>query len=227
MALTASGLAALVYKDLVAAFPTAVQSTRQNSVTGVPFHIVPQAFISAYCEAVVTSLLSLTIMDIGAGTADVTGMSVPVTVTFPGINTARALLIAEQGWTGPQSAPASMIFIDSVLLNVAAIGMVRMNPNPTLGTGTGVISTVANISLEATALAALQTNLVASFEAAGQFSEGDVPGNPVNTTLLAQFPGYAKALANGIASVLGQVVYTGTGAVPTTIGGIPNVGVFV
>lgn len=224
MGLSASALSSLVYKDLLSAFPTAVASNRSNIATGVPTHNVPEAFISAYCEGFVNAVLTLTIMDLGSGTLPTGGVPAPATFSFVGISTADAYLISRQAWTGTSAAQAAMIFIDSVLLNTAALGQLLMNTNPGLGTGTGVVSAASNPALEAAALGALTPAMQASFLASGKFGEGDVPSAPVNAILLAQLPGYCEALAKGIATITAQVAYV-SGATPlAAVSAIPNTG---
>lgn len=227
MALTPAGLSALVVIDHLTLFPTAVAAVRSNPATGVIPHNPSFAFIDALCDAVVVALKTLPIHDIGSGTADVLGTAIPVPFTFPGIPAAQAQLIATSGWVGPQSALAAQIFVGSVLLNVSKLGLLVMPTNPLLGTGTGVVSLAANPGLEVAANAALMAALPVSFQATGKFGAGDVPGAPVNPTLLRQLPLYAAALAKGISTLSTAVPYVGTATPSPPVTGIVNTGVLL
>lgn len=224
MPLTSQALSGLVFIDHLSLFPTSAGVLRSNPVTGVPPHIPAQAFITALCTAVATVLPTLPLFDIGGGTLDVPGVPVPVPVQFPGAPAAIAYLLSRQGWTGPQSAQAAQIFVGSVLLNVSKLALLQMNPNLLLGTGTGIVSPASNPGLEAAALAGLLGALPGAFQVSGKFGTGDVPGTPTNPQLLAQLPGYAEALAKGIASLTAQVPYVGNASNPAPIVGAINTG---
>lgn len=227
MPLTPPALASLVAIDHLSLFPSAVSAVRSNPATGVPPHNPSLVFIDALTDATVVALKTLVISDIGTGSADVPGNAIPVPFTFPAIPAAQAYFLARMGWAGPMSSLAAQVFIGSVLLNVSKIGLLKMNPNPLMGTGTGVVSPASNPALEAAALAALQASLPVSFQATGKFGTGDVPGTPVNPILLAQLPGYAEALAKGIASITATVAYVGTAAPTSPVSGILNTGVLL
>ncbi len=227
MALTSKGLSSLVVIDHLSTFPEAATVSRSNPATGVPPHNPSLAFIDALCDAVVTALKTLTILDIGSGTNDVPGTAVPVPFTFPGIMAAEALLISQAAWKGPASAQASHIFIGSVLTNVSKIGLLQMNDNKLVGTGTGVVSPISNPGLEDAARAALQAALPASFQATGKYGTNDVPGTPVNPVLLKLLAIYASGLAKGISSITSSVVYVGTTLTVSAVSGIVNSGVLL
>jgi hypothetical protein len=93
-----------------------------------------------------------------------------------------------------------------------------------MGTGTGIVSPASNPALETAALAALNAALPVAFQATGKFGTGDVPGAPVNPILLAQLPGYAEALAKGIATMTATVPYVGVSTPTTPVAGIVNTG---
>lgn len=224
MALVGKALGGLVGADHLGFFPGSAQSLRANPLTGVVPHNPALAFIDALCEGVATALLTLTIQDLGSGTQDVSGTAVPVPVVFPGIPAAQAYLIARMGWVGPMSGLAAQVFVGSVLLNVSKLALLQMKPNLLMGTGTGIVSPASNPALEAMALAALSASLPVAFQASGKFGEGDVPGAPCNAILLAQLPGYAEALAKGIATMTSTVAYVGTASVTTPVAGVINTG---
>ena len=223
MPLTAEGLSSLVYADYLSAFPTAAVAMRENVATGVLTHNVPEAFIGALCDAFVTSILTMTITDLGSGASDVPGASPPAVFTFPGYPAASALFLATEGWVGVSGALAADAFIGNVLVHASAQGMIQMIPNLALGTGTGIIGP-SDPALEAAMLAALLTNLPLSFQATGKFGEGDIPGAVTNTTLSASLPAYASALAYGVGTITAQVIYTGTATTTAPISGIVNTG---
>jgi hypothetical protein len=208
-------------------FPSALSGVRENADTGVPRHVVSEQFIKALCTGVVTAVKTLPINALGAGTLDVPGVPSPVPVTFPGIPVAQTYLIARQAWTGPSASLGAQIFVGSVLRNVSVLSVLVMPPNPLMGTGIGVVSPAANPGLEALALAALLAALPLAFQTSGFFGEGDIPGAPVNVRLLAQLPGYAEALAKGIATITTAVPYVGTGAPPTPVAGALSTGSLV
>jgi len=227
MALTPSGLSSLVFLDHCAVFPTAAAFKRQNAETGVPPHIPSQAFIEALCNATVTAVKSLTILDLGGGAVDVPGISPPVPFSFPAISAAQAFLIAQQGWTGRDSSKAAGIFVGSVLTNVMKLGLLKMNPHALMGTGTGIVSPASNPALQAAAEAAINSAIAPAFQATGKFGTNDVPGTAVNPVLLKTLPAYAAALAKGIASITATVVYTGNNSTPSAIAGTPNTGLIL
>jgi hypothetical protein len=224
MPLTADGLAALVFTDHLSIFPTAMDATRENIQTGVPTHIVPEAFIGALCTAFVTALKAATIRDIGSGVLNGTGVAPPTPFSFPGASAAAQVLIAQEQWTGTQSAGVATSYVTNVLLRSAQLGLLQMQPNPGVGTGTGVVSPVSNPDLQASLTAALNTQLPLAFQATGKFGEEDVPGAPVNAILAAQLPSYATALATGAATITAQVAYVGQTMVTTPVSGVINTG---
>lgn len=227
MSLSANALSALVIADHLTTFPTAASSIRANPLTGVPPHNPGFAFIDALCAAIVPVLKGLVIMDLGVGTLDVTGIAVPVPITFPGISAAQIKLVTLGGWTGPKGHHASQIFVGSVLKNVAKLALLRMNPNPLMGSGAGVVSPASTSGLETAARIGLLAALPLAFQASGKFGIGDIPAAPLNPQLLMQLPAYADALALGIASMTGVVAYVGTATVTTPVPAAINTGVLI
>lgn len=224
MPLTADGLASLVFADHLSVFPTALNATRSNPLTGVPEHVVPEAFIGALCQAWVTALKAATIRDIGSGVLNGVGAAPPTPIQFPGAAAAAQVLIAQEQWTGVQSIAVANSYITNVLLRTAQLGFLQMLPNPGLGTGTGIVNAAANPDLQASLAAALNTQLPIAFQATGKFGEEDVPGAPVNAILAAQFPSYANALATGAASIVATVAYVGQTPATPPVSGIINTG---
>lgn len=225
MPLNGPALTALVFADHLTAFPTAVNAMRQNPQTGVPPHNVPQAFISALCEAYVSCLLQMTVFDLAGGTlATPPGIAPPAPITFPGGPAAVAQFIASQGWVGPASVPAAQSFVGNVLLRASQLSLVVMNPHLLLGAGVGVISPASNPGLGAAMTAALNAALPATFQATGYFGTDDVPGAPVNPTLAAQLPRYAAALGAGTATLTASVTYASVAGPTTPVLGVINSG---
>lgn len=228
MALTGPGLAKLVFAQHLALFPLAINSTRENAVTGVPPHNVPEAFIGALCEGYVNALLTMTITDLGTGTLGVPpGVAPPVPFAFPAAPAAVAQFIVQQGLAGVAGPLVAQSFIGNVLLQTSVLGLLQMNPNPLMAIGTGVVSPASNPGLKAAMEAALNTSLPLAFTAAGVFGEGDIPGAPVNATLAARLPGYASALSTGVASMTAAVAYAGGTGPTTPVAGVPNTGKIV
>jgi hypothetical protein len=225
MPLTGQTLAPLVFADHLALFPTAVNANRQNAITGVLPHNVPEAFISALCEGYANALITMVIKDIGAGTLGVPpGLAPPVPVAFPAIPAAISQFIASQGLLGPAGALVAQSFIGNVLLRTSTIALLQMNPNPLMAIGTGIISPASNPDLLASMTSALNATLPAAFTASGKFAQGDVPGAPLNATLAARLPAYAAALAAGTASMTATAVYAGGTGPTTPVAGALNTG---
>lgn len=225
MPLTGQTLAPLVFADHLALFPTAVSATRQNTLTGVLLHNVPEAFISALCEGYATALITMVIKDIGTGTIGVPpGTAPPVPVAFPGIPAAIAQFITTQGLLGPAGALVAQSFIGNVLLRTSQIALLQMNPNPFMAIGAGVVSPASNPDLLAAMTTALNTTLPAAFTASGKFSQNDILGGPLNATLAARLPAFAAALAAGTASMTGAVAYAGVSGPTTPVAGAINTG---
>lgn len=224
MPLTATALASLVFTDHLAAVPTAVGAVRSNPLTGVLSHNVPEAFIGALCDAFVTALTSMVIKDLGAGTSDVPGIAPPVPFSFPGAPVAVSQFLVSSGWVGPSGALVANVFIGSTLLRASQLGLLQMQTNPLLGTGTGVVSVASNPDLEAAMFASLSTLLPLSFQATGKFGEGDIPGSPVNARLAVQLSAYAAALAKGVSSITANVAYVGNASTTAPVIGVVNTG---
>ena len=228
MALTGPSLAALVFADHLAFFPTAIDANRQNADTGVPLHNVPEAFISALCEGYVNALLTMVIKDIGAGVLGVPpGNAPPLPVIFPGMPIAVVQLLISQGWVGPTGALVAQSFVGNVLLRTSFVGLLQMRPNPLMAIGTGIVSPVSNLDLLPSMASALNTTLPLAFQASGKFAQNDIPGGPVNATLAARLPAYASALATGVASMTAAVVYAGVSGPTTPVAGAINTGQIV
>lgn len=227
MPLTGQALSALVFADHLSLFPTALNATRENLITGVATHNVPEQFISALCEGYVTALLKMTIFDIGGGTVGVPpGSAVPVPVTFPGGAAAVTQFLVQSAWSGEYSALVAQSFILNVLNNAATLGLLYMKPNPAMGIGTGVVSPASNPNLATLMTAELNTTLPLAFQANGNFGEGDVPGSPTNAALAASLPNYATALGTGTGSMAAQVTYASAAGSTTAIAGVINSGNF-
>ena len=209
MAVTAAGLSSAVYATHLASFPLAATVTRLNSATGVTPHIPAQELIRGLCTAVATVATQLTYTDAGTGTADVPGVSAPTTFTIPGRAAAITGFLSQQGWTGPDSVTIANILIGGPLDQLTLQGLLVMQPNPTVGTGVGIVSGATNGSVQAAATSLLEEQLPLALQATGAFGEGDVPANPINSTLLAQLPAYVSAYATALATLTAQVVYTG------------------
>lgn len=224
MPLTGPGLSELVFADHLAVFPTALSATRQNLVTGVPLHVVPEKFIEALCTGFVNALLTMVIKDLGSGTSDVPGTAVPVPFVFPAAPAAAAQLIATLAWTGPQAIGVANSYITNILLRTSQLGLLQMQNNLLMGTGVGLVTPASNPDLLGAMTAALNTQLPLAFQAVGVFGEGDVPGAPVNAILVAQLPAYAAALATGVASMTATVAYVGTASTTAPVSAIINVG---
>jgi hypothetical protein len=223
MPLEPTALSSLVFADYLAAFPTALAGTRP---TPVP-HVVSEAFIEALCTGVVTAVLTLPINDLGAGTIDIPGVAPPVPVAFPGAPSGVPVLVAQAGMLGPAGLPAATVFVVSTLLGISKLGLLTMNPNVLMGTGTGVVSPASNPALQAAAQAALIAALPPAFQASGKFSVGDVPGGPLHAPLLAKLPAFAAGIATGFATITAQTAYVGTASVPGPIAGAVNTGFIV
>lgn len=224
MPLTADGLAALVFTDHLSVFPSALDAVRENPQTGVPLHVVPEAFIDALCSGFVSALKMATVRDIGSGVLNGVGAAPPVPFSFPGAVAAAQVLISQEQWTGVQAAGVATSYVTNVLLRTAQLGLLQMQPNPGVGTGTGIVSPASNPDLQASLVSALNVQLPLAFQATGRFGEGDVPGAPVNATLAAQLPSYAAALAMGASTLTAQVVYTGQTSATAPVSGIVNTG---
>jgi hypothetical protein len=226
MALTGTGLAALVFADHISLFPTAAASTRSNAAAGIVLHNPAEQFINALCEGFAQTALQMKIQDISTGTLPSGGTAPPAIVTFPGAAAAKAELITSLAWVGTAAAQAAFVFVESVLLNTAKISNLVMQTNPFIGTGAGAVSAVSNPSLKATMQTALSSALALSFQANGFFGEADVPGAPVNTTLGAALPLYAGALATGFSSIAAAIAYASPAAPGAAASG-NNIGALV
>ncbi len=211
MALTGPFLSSLVLRDHLALFPDAVDATRENVETGVPKHIVVVAFLDALCEGYVNALANGVILDIGQGDDDVDGVAQDVRFELPGIETAKLFFRVESGWVGEDADDVIDVFIGSTLRYTEQFGVLQMSDNKEMGTGTSVVSPLANPDLQSRLQAEMEKTLNDAFQASGKFGEGDVPGNPINATLAEQLSTYAAALSLGVASIVATVSYTGSG----------------
>ena len=226
MALTASGLAALVFRDHITLYPDSIDAVRENAETGVPKHIAVEAFIDALCEGFVNALAQGTILDLGSGDDDVDGEADPVRFELPGIESAKTQFLLESGWVGEEADPVIDVFIGGILRNTESMGLLQMSTNKQMGTGTSQVSPRSNPDLKERLQEVMEKTLEEAFQASGKFAEGDIPGNPINATLAEQLGLYASALSLGVASIVATVSYTGAGG-GSSISNVVNSGSIV
>jgi len=223
--LSVNAVSSLVLAEHFASFPQAVRAIRENPDTGVPSHNVQDAFITALCSAYISSLKSMTILDIGGGTLGVPpGVAPPATFTFPGARASRDVFLSATGWTGVHASSAAKSYTENILKSVAQVGLLHMRENVLMAIGTSIVSPASNPGLLAAMQASLLTTLPAEMQACGKFAQDDIPGNPVNSVLADQLPRYALALATGTATMLSSITYAGTAGSPTAVVGAVNSG---
>lgn len=212
-----------VFNSYCAAFPTARAARRSNPAAGIPDHCIPEAYWRALTRALETTLPSLILYDLGAGSNDLPGTSLPVPFLLPAIPAALSQFLLDTGWSGPHALQVASFMVSAPLLEVVAQGRLRMDLNPLLGTGVGIVSPASNPGLFGTARAALEGALLAAFTDS-YFSVDDLPGNPPTPQIVRTIPHFATAYATAIASLTAAVPYTGSGIITAPVAGVVNRG---
>jgi hypothetical protein len=223
MSLDIDQLSSAMFRDHLALFPDAVDATRLNIDTGVPFHNIPEQFIRALVTGVVTALADGVIFDVGSGKDDTPGEARAANFTLPLTPIAVATFIVTQEWTGDDAPDVADLFIGELLRQVEKKGKLLMDDHQEMGTGTGIVQAASNPELAAALQAGLETSLVEAFTASGFFGEDDVPGAPVNSVLAEQLAVYAEAYAMGLSSIAATITYKGSGG-GSNISGLTNKG---
>lgn len=226
MPVDAETLTNLVLAAHLAQFPLAASVTRENTMTGVPPHNPSEALIGALCESFCSVVASVQIMDLGVGTNDIPGKSVPTPFVCDTAG-AKALFLAQRGWTGVSASAAMDTLVVGPLQQFSVMAKIQMKENPALGTGTGAITALSNPGLEASLGPLFLTALTQSFTACGKFGTDDVPGTPVNPVLAAHLSAFALAFAKGVGGIIAAIPYVGAGGGSPVPSPVVNTGNFV
>ena len=201
----------LVFRDYLAVFPDALDATRENKDTGVPKHVVPEAFIQGLVGGVVAALARAPVQDRGDGEDNAPGTAAAVRFTLPAATQAVSYFMQTAGWEGEAAVDAATVFIGSTLDCVQKYGRLQMRQNDLMGDGVSQVNPSTNPGLRELFREEVLRQMAVSFQATGRFCQDDTPGKPASTELVSLLGDYADAFAFAVASITATVTYTAPG----------------
>ena len=228
MALSGTGLAALVYKDYLASMPTASTANRTNASAGIPTHNVPFELVSAVSKGFSTALLSMIVSDNYVGSAGGGSSTITPPVFNPGLVTqATTSFTASMGWAGPSAAVFTNVMINLFFVNVAAITQIQMNPLPGAGPGTGLVTPGSNPSLAAAMTSACSAAIIGEITATNKFNLNDIIGGSPTPQIALLATNLSTAYGTIVGGVTATIPYVGTASTPTSPLTAVNSGKFI
>ena len=228
MALSGTGLAALVYKDYLAAMPTASTANRSNVVAGIPTHNVPFELVSAISKGFSTALLSMLVSDNYVGSAGGGSSTLTPPIFNPGLVTqATTTFTSSMGWAGSSAALFTNVMINLFFVNVTANVQIQMNPLPGAGPGTGLVTPGSNPSLSTSMTSSCSAAIIAEIAATNKFNLDDIIGGSPTPQIALLATNLSTAYGTIVGGVTAAIPYVGTASTPTSPLTAVNSGKFI